>query len=65
MAEDNVAALQVRLTEVERGKQSVEEELSAKLDQLREQLELRDREREWQESNLNVELEAARRQIGE
>jgi chromosome segregation ATPase len=63
MAEDNVAALQVRLTEVERRKQSVEEELSAKLDQLREQLELRDREREWQESNLNVELEAARRQI--
>jgi hypothetical protein len=38
MAEDNVAALQVRLTEVEREKQ---------------------------ESNLNVQLEAARRQIGE
>ena len=65
MAEDNVAALQVRLTEVEREKQSVEEELGAKLDQLREQLKLRDREREWQESNLNVQLEAARRQIGE
>ena len=54
MAEDNVAALQDRLTEVEREK----EELCA---QLSEQHGLRDRQRELKES----QLEAARRQIGE
>ena len=64
MAEDNVAALQLRLTEVEQEKQSAEEQLSAQLTQLSDQQELRDRDRERQESNLSRQLEAARRQIG-
>lgn len=64
MAEDNVAALQLRLTEVEQEKQLAEEQLSARLTQLSDQQELRDRDRERQESNLNRQLEAARRQIG-
>lgn len=64
MAEDNVAALQLRLTEVEQEKQLAEEQLSARLAQLSDQQELRDRDRERQESNLSRQLEAARRQIG-
>lgn len=63
MSEENLAALQSRLTELEQEKLRSEENLGAQLAQLNERLQLEQRIREKNELGLNRQLEAARNQI--
>ena len=64
MAEDNVAALQSRLTEIEREKQSLEEDLKHQVTHLNDKLQFQKSEWERLELHLKKQLETARNQIG-
>ena len=63
MAEENVAALQTRLTELEQEKLKSEESLGSQLAQLNELYQLEQITREKNEFALSKQLDAARSQI--
>lgn len=64
MAKDNVVALQLRLGDVERERQTMEEDLQQQLAVLQNQLAAAGRERELQELDMRRQLKEAKNQIG-